>query len=178
MPILLPMYIETAVKAKASIHAALQPAKFSCETTLPILMRCFTTYNKLGDDKMRKLNLALATVLGVSLPLCETVRRWGTDFFLPMFLDDYLMGGMLLFGAWCTYKNTKELSFLLVAWAFTCGMLYLSFFGNLDRYLNQSQSAGISSAFWVSLILLAFVSAILGLALTLWENRRLNGKIG
>ena len=93
-----------------------------------------------------------------------------------MFLDDYLMGELLIFGAWHTNKNAKELCFLLVAWAFSCGMLYLSFFGNLDRYLNQSQGSSISSAFWVGLILLAFISAIFGLLLTLYENRRFNGK--
>ena len=62
---------------------------------------------------MRKLNLALTVVLGVSSPLGETMRRWRTDFFLPMFLDDYLMGELLLFGAWQANKNAKELSFWL-----------------------------------------------------------------
>src|SRR5688572_30620698 len=110
---------------------------------------------------MRKLNLALAVVLGVSLPLGETIRRWGTDFFLPTFLDDYLMGDFCSLELGTRIKMQRELSFLLVAWAFSCGMLYLSFFGNLDRYLNQSQGSSISSAFWVGLILLAFISAIL-----------------
>jgi hypothetical protein len=119
---------------------------------------------------MRVLNLVLAAILGVSLPVGETVRRWGTEFFLPLFLDDYLMGAMLLIGAWITYRNPGRTSFLIVAWAFSCGMLYSSFFGNLDRFLNEAQGSELSSPFWVGLIFLAFMTTVLGLMLTVYDR--------
>jgi hypothetical protein len=33
----------------------------------------------------------LALVMGVLLPIAETIRRWGTWGYLPSLLDDYLV---------------------------------------------------------------------------------------
>ena len=43
----------------------------------------------------------LAVVVGVLLPLAETVRRWPLwKEYPPAFLDDFLIGAFLLYGAW------------------------------------------------------------------------------
>lgn len=75
----------------------------------------------------------LAIVLGILIPLAETVRRWSTwrnD--PPALFDDYLIGAFLLYGAWRVGKDARSgQRFLAAAWAFMCGMAYLSFFGQL-----------------------------------------------
>jgi hypothetical protein len=65
---------------------------------------------------MRKPNLTLAILLGISLPLGETIRRWGTNFLDPRFFDDYILGGSLLFGAWRMYTKSNKFGVLLIAW--------------------------------------------------------------
>ena len=43
----------------------------------------------------------LAMIIGILLPLAETVRRWPLwQEYPPAFLDDYLIGAFLLYGAW------------------------------------------------------------------------------
>ena len=50
---------------------------------------------------MYRFSERLAWVAGVVLPVLETVRRWGTWWeFPPAYLDDLLIGGFFLVGAW------------------------------------------------------------------------------
>ena len=96
----------------------------------------------------------LAVIFGILTPLAETVRRWrqlGDVGALPFWLDDYILGALLLYGAWRTSKDIRSgRRFLAAAWGFTCGMAYLSFFGQLAR-LNEPDPAPIPSA-WVAVI--------------------------
>jgi hypothetical protein len=81
----------------------------------------------------------LAVLLGIALPAGETIRKWGTDFFLPLFVDDFIMGALLIAGAWQARRTDfRAPRFLLTAWAFSSGMLFLSFFGNLERLVQQA----------------------------------------
>lgn len=96
----------------------------------------------------------LAIVLGILTPLAETIRRWHTwraD--PPALFDDYLIGAFLLYGAWRVGKDAHTgQRFLAAAWAFMCGMAYLSFFGQLQRLkIGEIDPAPISSA-WVATI--------------------------
>lgn len=96
----------------------------------------------------------LAFILGILTPLAETVRRWSTwRENPPALFDDYILGAFLLFGAWRTGKNVRSgQRFLAAGWAFMCGMAYLSFFTQLERYrLGIADPAPISSG-WVALI--------------------------
>jgi len=74
----------------------------------------------------------LALVLGVLTPLAETIRRWSTwRENPPTLFDDYILGAFLLYGAWRVGKDVRSgQRFLAAAWAFMCGMAYLSFFAN------------------------------------------------
>jgi len=60
----------------------------------------------------------LAIVLGIITPLLETIRRWHTwtdD--PPSFFDDYILGALLLFGAWRVSKNaSRGQKFLVAGW--------------------------------------------------------------
>jgi hypothetical protein len=108
----------------------------------------------------------LAVIFGVLTPLAETVRRWrqlGQISVLPFWLDDYIIGAMLLYGAWRTSKDIRSGRWFLAAgWGFTCGMAYSSFFAQLER-LNEPDPAPIPSS-WVAVIKgVGFALAILAL---------------
>lgn len=96
----------------------------------------------------------LAIIFGILTPLAETVRRWrqlGDLSIWPFWLDDYIIGALLLYGAWRTGKDIRSgRPFLAAAWGFTCGMGYSSFFAQLAN-LNAPDPAPISSA-WVAVI--------------------------
>jgi hypothetical protein len=96
----------------------------------------------------------LAIIFGVLAPLAETARRWrqlGDLSVWPFWLDDFIIGALLLYGAWRTGKDIRSgRPFLVAAWGFTCGMVYSSFFAQLAT-LNAPDPAPISSA-WVAAI--------------------------
>jgi hypothetical protein len=96
----------------------------------------------------------LAVIFGILAPLAETIRRWnqlGQLNVLPFWLDDYIMGAFLIYGAWRAKKDMPSgLRVLAAAWGFTCGMGYASFFSQLTM-LNQPDPAPISSG-WVAVI--------------------------
>lgn len=121
---------------------------------------------------MRNLNILAAILVAIGLAGGETIRRSGTEFYLPFFVDDYIMAAVLIIGAWVAYRSKfADLSFLLLAWAYTCGQLYLSFFVNLQRYMANSENPGISSPIWVTLIFVAFFVSIIGTLGTLRQTR-------
>jgi len=96
----------------------------------------------------------LAIVIGILTPLAETIRRWSTwreD--PPSLFDDYILGGLLLYGVWRVGRDAHTgQRFLVAGWAFMCGMAYLSFFGQLHNIrLGVHDPAPISST-WVAVI--------------------------
>ena len=96
----------------------------------------------------------LAIALGILTPVAETIRRWSTWKKDPASLfDDYILGAFLLYGAWRAGRNVHSgQRFLAAAWAFMCGMAYLSFFGQLDRLrAGEVDPAPIASK-WVLMI--------------------------
>ena len=74
-------------------------------------------------------------LLGIIPPIADTIRRWhqlGDLKIWPFWLDDVLLGGFLLYGAWLTKKDVSTgRRFLSAAWGFACGMAYLSFFDQI-----------------------------------------------
>jgi hypothetical protein len=112
----------------------------------------------------------LAIFLGLLTPLLETIRRWNT--WLddpPAFFDDFILGDLLLFGAWRVNKNAlRGQRFLSAAWGFACGMVYPSFFSQLEHIrLGEADPAPISSE-WVAVIKgIGFVLVIVGLITSL-----------
>ena len=108
----------------------------------------------------------LAVVIGVLTPLAETIRRWpqlGQLSIWPVWLDDFILGGFLLYGAWRTAKDVRTgRPFLAAAWAFTCGMAYPSFVTQL-QHLDQPDPAPISSELVAVIKGVGLALAILGL---------------
>ena len=115
----------------------------------------------------------VAIVLGILTPLAETVRRWSTwrqD--PPSFFDDYIIGALLLLGAWRTGKDVRRgRPFLATGWGFMCGMAYVSFFSQLAEVrLGVADPAPIPSS-WVAAIKgTGLLIAIVCLTFTLWPT--------
>ena len=112
----------------------------------------------------------LAVFLGIITPLLETVRRWHTwRENPPAFFDDYILGGLLLYGAWRVSKNSQSgQRFLAAAWGFSLGMVYSSFFWQLEQNrLGAIDPAPISSE-WVAIIKgIGFILVIIGFVTSL-----------
>ena len=107
-----------------------------------------------------------ALCLGVILPLIETVRRFhqlGDLSVWPMWLDDWLIGAFLLYGAWQTKKNVLHgQPFLTAALGFACAMAYTSFFFQLAN-LGQPDPSGVSPVVVVTIKGIGFALCIVAL---------------
>jgi len=121
----------------------------------------------------------LAFVIGFLTPLAETIRRWSTwRENPPALFDDYILGGLLLYGAWRVTKDARSgQRYLAAGWAFMCGMAYYSFFDQLHQYrLGIADPAPVSSG-WVATIKgVGFAIGIIALIFSLWRlpNRQRN----
>lgn len=118
-----------------------------------------------------RFSRGLAWIFGIGTPLVETIRRWGTWLdYPPATLDDYLLGALLIAGAWASGRRKPYGDRLLAAgWGFTCGMGYYSVFMQLRNYqLGIPDPAPIPS-FWVFVI--KAVGTILA-AVALWLTVR------
>ena len=118
----------------------------------------------------------LAIGLGILTPLGETIRRWHTwRENPPAFFDDYIIGAFLLFGAWRAGKSVNTgRPILAAAWAFLCGMAYVSFFGQLeDNKLGIADPAPISSGAVAAIKGVGLAIGVICLVITLWPPLRL-----
>jgi hypothetical protein len=114
-------------------------------------------------------------LLGIIPFIADTIRRWhqlGDIKIWPFWLDDFFLGGFLLYSAWLTRKDVKNgRRFLAAAWGFACGMVYGSFFDQITS-LDKPDPAPIPSV-WVAVIKgVFFLLAILGLIGSLWGSPR------
>jgi hypothetical protein len=110
----------------------------------------------------------LAIVFGVLLPIVETIRRWSQleDLSVwPAWLDDFIIAGFLLYGAYRAARNIEAgRLYLATAWGVALGMAYGSFFGQLMR-LDEPDPGPLPST-WVVTIkgvgLLLVIAALIG----------------
>ena len=113
--------------------------------------------------------------VGLLLPVAEVARR-RTDFSnVPAYVDDFLIGGLLLLAAWATSRRHPAGNALLtVAWAAFCGGMYYSFFGQLAQGAGTDIS-GFSNYFVVGvkgiLFAIGIVSVILAMQAVIRERR-------
>ena len=88
-----------------------------------------------------KISIRMATIMGIFLPFIETVRRSNQILDPTKFLnwfDDYILGGVLLISVYLVKKRAiNSLSYLIAAWGFTSGALFLSFLAQFDIYANN-----------------------------------------
>jgi hypothetical protein len=121
---------------------------------------------------MITLSRYLAIVLGIITPLLETVRRWSTWQQNPAaFFDDYILGGLLLYGAWRVDKDAREgQKFLAIAWGVAFGMVYSSFFWQLEQNrIGSIDPAPVPGEMVAVIKGIGFVIVIFGLVGSLWR---------
>ncbi len=99
------------------------------------------------ENKTLKASVKMAVVMGIFLPLAETVRRSNQLFDLTKFFnwfDDYILGASLLTAAYLVRKKRPySKSFLIAAWGFVAGALFLSFIGQFEYYTTGSGDPGV-----------------------------------
>ena len=93
----------------------------------------------------------LAVFVGVITLVAEVARRRQQlldPAAIPLWIDDVLLGGFLLYGAWRVAADPPAgRPVLAAAWGFMCGMAYYSFFGQLQR-LAEPDPSGLAPV-WV-----------------------------
>ncbi|MDB5209692.1 MAG: hypothetical protein JWQ30_519 [Sediminibacterium sp.] len=122
-----------------------------------------------------RVSMYIAFFGGIVTPVLETIRRWhqlsDPQYFIAWF-DDYIIGAFLLFAAWRTlrhYNNGYKL--LIGAWGFATGMIFSSFFGQLQR-LGQPDPAPVSSITVAIIKGVMFAVCIISLVLALQHTDR------
>lgn len=117
-----------------------------------------------------RLSRNLAILLGIITPVLETIRRWHTwRENPPAFFDDFILGGLLLYGAWRVAQNAESgQKFLTAAWGFTLGMVYAGLTWQLEQVRLGNPDPAPVPTFWVAVIKgIGFALSILGLVTSL-----------
>ena len=122
------------------------------------------------------LSRNLAVFIGVLAPLLDTVRRWKTwTEYPPALLDDYFLGALLLYGAWRVSKNAVDgQRFLSAAWGVALGMIFLSFFGQIERIMRgeadpapvSSESVAVIKGIGFLIVIIGFVTSLRKVSIT------------
>jgi len=98
----------------------------------------------------------MAAMLGLFLPIAETVRRINQildyrEFF--SWFDDYILGAILLWSAYLVFKERRNsVAYLIAAWGIAAGSLFLSFLGQFKYYQTSSHDPGIFPTTFVAVI--------------------------
>jgi len=112
----------------------------------------------------------LAIVAGFVLPIVETVRRWhqlGDLAVWPFWLDDWAIGGFLLYGAWSTRRDIAGgRPVLAAAWGFACGVGYGRLFSPLAT-VDRRGPSGVWTVVVVTVKGVMLAVAIVALVATL-----------
>jgi hypothetical protein len=126
-----------------------------------------------------KFSRTFAVVLGVFVPIAETVRRWSTWQESPMsLLDDYILAALVLYGAWAAGRDFQRGQRLLAAaWGVVCGVGYGSVMGQIHRVqTGEADPAPISALAVLVIKLLLFVLSVAALIATLRARPRTGGR--
>jgi hypothetical protein len=88
-------------------------------------------------------NRRLALVIGIFLPIAETIRRASSIGEWWLWIDDYVIGGTLLAGAWASRRASERgVRSLAAAWGVAAGMGYYSLVGHILR-LGERDVSGL-----------------------------------
>ena len=105
----------------------------------------------------------VAIPLGLSLIIGEAYRSWGDGRPVMFWMDDMIMGTMLIVASIMVAKDTfHRRAFFTAAWGTNAGMLYGSFFGKVFAPANAN-SGNFDLGFLTVLIGIAFATAVAGM---------------
>ena len=118
---------------------------------------------------MKQFPIIAAWVLGLGIPLLETARR-KTDFSnLPAYVDDYIIGGALVWAAWAAGRGKRYGDGLLIAaWGGLCGGSYYSVFGQIASRGTRDIS-GLPSEAVLGIKLVIAIVALVSMGLAIWR---------
>jgi len=127
------------------------------------------------ESNQLKLSMKMAIILGIFLPLAETIRRIHQILIFKDFLlwiDDYLIGTVLLIATFRVYrKKHKSREYLIAAWGITTGGIFLSCLGQVNYIINEIPEKGVFSSGLVMLIkTLILIYVLVGLSLSIKVN--------
>ena len=118
----------------------------------------------------------LAVFVGVITLVAEVARRRQQlldPAAVPLWIDDVLLGGFLLYGAWRVGADLPAgRPVLAAAWGFMCGMAYYSFFGQLQR-LAEPDPSGLAPVWVIAVKGVGLALGIIGLVTALSAPDRL-----
>jgi hypothetical protein len=117
-------------------------------------------------------NRRLATALGTVLPLAEMLRRSDDLASWWLWIDDWLIGGALVLGAWAAgARRGGGLRALAAAWGVAAGMGWYSLVGHLLA-IGEPDVSGLPGWMLASIIGLGWLLVLYALASTLLADRR------
>lgn len=93
-----------------------------------------------------RISIVMAIVIGILIPLAESVRRIEQILALQNILrwfDDYLLGAVLLSAAFVVRAKPAKIGYLVAAWGIAVGALTGSLLGQLDGYFSATKDDGI-----------------------------------
>lgn len=104
-----------------------------------------------------------AILLALSLMIGEAWRSWGAGRPVAFWMDDMIMGAMLIAAAIMVRDDSfHRRAFFTAAWGVNAGMLYPSFFGKV--FAPETTNAGNwDLGVLTALVGLAFASAVIGM---------------
>ena len=119
-----------------------------------------------------RANRRLALGIGIVLPLAETARRSDDLASWWLWVDDWLIGGALILGAWAAgARRAGGLRALAAAWGVAAGMGYYSLVGHLLR-IGERDVSGLPGWVLAAAIGLGWLVVLYALASTLLADRR------
>ena len=105
--------------------------------------------------------------MGVALPLLEVCRRRADFSDIPGYIDDFIVGALLLFAARAaTRQRPYSRALLAGAWGVLCGGLWSSFFTQLQSTAPHDIS-GLSTTTVVLLKLVLYCVALICFVLSI-----------
>lgn len=108
-----------------------------------------------------RFEVVAAYFLGIALPVLEVCRRRADFSDIPGYIDDFIIGALLLFAARSAARERFYSRRLLsAAWGVLCGGLWFSVFGQLHSTSSHDIS-GLPNLAVVLLKLLVYCSAII-----------------
>jgi hypothetical protein len=121
-------------------------------------------------DVALSFSRALAQFVGIVTPLSEVARRQHQlldPAAVPLWIDDMLLGGFLLYGAWRVASDQRTgRPILAAAWGFMCGLAYYSFFGQLQR-LAEPDPSGLAPVWVIAVKGVGLVLGVVGMVAAL-----------
>ena len=119
-----------------------------------------------------RFEVVAAYILGVALPVLEVCRRRADFSDIPGYIDDFIVGALLVYSARSSVRERRHSRTLLAAaWGILCGGLWSSFFGQLHS-TTPNDISGLPNAAIVLFKLLIFCIAIICLALSVCRSDR------